>query len=354
MRCANLSHVRENWIARRPVVSLGAIDAITSHATQREMTTATTSVFTEPDDYVAALHAHGERELVVTEYRGFRARLTQILLSHMSLSAGDESCARIAWVRAPTRRVRLSLPTRGGALIRGGAPAGVDEIITHCGGERFHERSAGPSRWRTIGILETELAAHGRAMVGPTFQVPVGIGRWRPAASALKRLTSMHNAAIRLVAARPDVVAAVEAARGLEQDLIGALVACLEVRPEDLTLSANPRPAQIMARFEDYLQGSQSAAAAPNIPEICAALAVSERALETICKAHLGMGPRRYINLRRMQNARRALRGGDPDAARVRVVAGRFGFRHPGRFATVYRAQFGEAPSETLRRSIGP
>jgi AraC-like DNA-binding protein len=62
------------------------------------------------------------------------------------------------------------------------------------------------------------------------------------------------------------------------------------------------------------------------------------------------MGPKRYLLLRRLQLARRALREAAHDATTVTEVATRYGFWHFGRFAGEYRSLFGESPSATLHR----
>ena len=62
------------------------------------------------------------------------------------------------------------------------------------------------------------------------------------------------------------------------------------------------------------------------------------------------MSPKRYLLLRRMGLARRALSHANPDATSVTAIGTRYGFWELGRFAVEYQALFGEPPSATLRR----
>ena len=63
------------------------------------------------------------------------------------------------------------------------------------------------------------------------------------------------------------------------------------------------------------------------------------------------MSPTRYLWLRRMHLARRALRRADPAMTTVTEIASNCGFWELGRFSVAYRALFGESPSAALRRS---
>ena len=60
-----------------------------------------TSVFSEPEDFEAALRKEGYLGMVTTGRGQFRAQLTQVALHRLRLSAGEEQLSRIAFVAAP-------------------------------------------------------------------------------------------------------------------------------------------------------------------------------------------------------------------------------------------------------------
>jgi AraC-like DNA-binding protein len=66
------------------------------------------------------------------------------------------------------------------------------------------------------------------------------------------------------------------------------------------------------------------------------------------------MSAHRYLWLRRMKQARRALSLADPAGNTVTAIANDYGFWELGRFSVAYRKLFGEAPSATLRDSPEP
>lgn len=77
---------------------------------------------------------------------------------------------------------------------------------------------------------------------------------------------------------------------------------------------------------------------------------LSVRALQAGFQREVGMAPMTYLRLVRLRRARAALEAADPTETTVREVAMGLGLLHQGRFATHYRAAFGEKPSETLSR----
>jgi transcriptional regulator GlxA family with amidase domain len=76
---------------------------------------------------------------------------------------------------------------------------------------------------------------------------------------------------------------------------------------------------------------------------------VSVRTLYRTAARHLGGPPMAHLRRARLREVRRRLLTPAP-AETVTSAATECGFFHLGRFAALYRREFGESPSETLRR----
>jgi methylphosphotriester-DNA--protein-cysteine methyltransferase len=105
------------------------------------------------------------------------------------------------------------------------------------------------------------------------------------------------------------------------------------------------RHAAVIARMEALAAEPRRLALA----DICAPTGVCDRTLRAICQEYFGMGPMRYLWLKRMQQVRSALMQA-PRTAYVTTIALDHGFDEFGRFSVEYRRLFGESPSVTLRR----
>lgn len=167
--------------------------------------------------------------------------------------------------------------------------------------------------------------------------------------AAMARLQRLHAAAGQLAEEAPEIIADPEAACGLEQALIQAMVGCLGPGEVGEDRAARRQHELIMRRFRRVLE--ENPYESLYLPEIGTSVGVSDRTLRVCCQEHLGVGPKRYLLLRRMHLARRALRETAPSAATVTEIAGQFGFWNFGRFAGAYQSLFGEMPSTTLHRT---
>jgi AraC-like DNA-binding protein len=311
----------------------------------------TRSLFGEQDDYQAALQHDGGFDLVVTGQGEFRAELIRSELPRTLLVAGVERIARVAFITLPTRMVRIALPTRGGrSLSWNGIALQPDEMVMQGPNQSVHETTVAACRWRTIWLPVHDLRGYGRAMTGRNFDVSLGVYRWRPDRAALRHLNRLYDDATRMSKMQPGVFAAAEASRGLEQELIAVLIDCMQGDAATEETAASKRRADIMRRFEILMQSRPKSAW--SIAEICADLRVPPRTFRALCISHLGVGPHRYLLLRKLQSVRHVLRRGGSGESRIAGIAQQHGFVTLGRFAASYREQFGELPSETLRRHM--
>nr|WP_275403865.1 helix-turn-helix domain-containing protein [Pseudonocardia acidicola] len=80
---------------------------------------------------------------------------------------------------------------------------------------------------------------------------------------------------------------------------------------------------------------------------------LSVRRLQDMFRHRTGTSPMRYLETVRLRHAHDDLRRADPATETVSRIAVRNGFPHLGRFAAVYRANYGVPPSETLRAAPG-
>jgi AraC-like DNA-binding protein len=78
---------------------------------------------------------------------------------------------------------------------------------------------------------------------------------------------------------------------------------------------------------------------------------LSVRTLQEGFKRDVGRPPMTYLREVRLRGIRKDLQRATPNSTTVEAVAYRWGLVHMSRFAAAYRSLFGEAPSETLRRS---
>jgi AraC family transcriptional regulator, ethanolamine operon transcriptional activator len=86
-----------------------------------------------------------------------------------------------------------------------------------------------------------------------------------------------------------------------------------------------------------------------SIAQLCRVAGVSERSLRNAFHDVRGMSPKRFAVRTRLAQARRALSDANGTRGAVTTIATDYGFFELGRFASTYKAVFGETPSETLR-----
>lgn len=87
-----------------------------------------------------------------------------------------------------------------------------------------------------------------------------------------------------------------------------------------------------------------------SVEDLCRISGASKRTLRRGFQERFGTTPKAYLQAQRLIGARRQLRATDPSTS-ISDIANELGFWHLGQFAADYRRQFGELPSQTVRRA---
>jgi AraC-like DNA-binding protein len=307
--------------------------------------------FTDPDEYAAAIYPSSV-DLTVIERGNFKASQTRIDLHRLWVRRASESLPRTAGVEQVAGRAYIAFPAAAGSsIIYGGIRVHPGEIVRHNLGRTYYQMTSGPAHWAAMSLPVDDMAGLGAAIAGSDLTPPRDALTLHPPQSAMAKLLGLLATAGRLAGRAPEIIANPDSARGLEQAFIQALVACLSEGDDREDTAAQRRHETIMRRFRRVLEENPDEPL--YLPGICKAIGVSDRTLRRCCREHLGMGPKRYLLLRRMHLARRALRESSPIEGTVATTATQCGFWHFGRFAGAYQALFGETPSATLHRPPG-
>ena len=299
------------------------------------------SIFANVDAYEACLPF--QTTLVALQPGQFRTRLTWMELPHIRLMHARETLPRIAYVSLPPDQVYLTFPTnRHTPLIHNGISQRWGDVMLHSPGERFYQRTTGPSSWGAISIAPSTLQSYGRLLNGCDLTLPVGDQRWHLHLLDSKELLGLHRKAARVAETALDRLLHPEIIRALENDLIVALMNCLMNGNVGTAPTANRHQVAILMQLEDIL--SATPCRLLQVPEICRAIGASGRVLRACCAQVLGISVGHYIHLRRLRQIHQALLSAEGRAGAMTEVIRRYGFTDLRRFVMVYRRAFGEAP----------
>lgn len=303
--------------------------------------------FDDPFHYQSAIRA-GDWEIFPTVKGQFRAELTQVVMNELWMQRFSEELPRVHKGAINSGRKVITFPTERqpeiynrGRLLSFGEMCADDYEVQH-------SRTTGHFRFGAVSLRPEELVAACKAIAGCEFDAESGKRYVRPNPTLMEQFLNLHKMVADLARTKPERFEIREVVRALEQQLTQQLVRCLT---DGIISTRNRRILRhevIIARFEEFLEAN------PNTPlyltEVCAAIGTAERTLRNACEGHVGMGPIRYLTLRRMHLVRRALTRAAPSTTTVTRIATDHGFWELGRFAVAYRTLFGETPSATLSR----
>src|SRR5262249_15011650 len=117
----------------------------------------------------------------------------------------------------------------GPSLLTAGLEMQPTNLVRHSEGQSYYRRSSGIADYASMSLPVAVMASRG-APVGVHLTRPKDPLIHPPPASAMAQLQRLHAAAGDVAENAPEIIANPEAARGLEQALIEALIRCFAPR----------------------------------------------------------------------------------------------------------------------------
>jgi AraC-like DNA-binding protein len=306
--------------------------------------------FTDPVEYFTGIR---NLQIVgIVQRRGeFHAKSTLVDLHRLWMHRFDENLPRIMKVTPSGMRGVVIFATDADqpAMQVNGIEISQNQIGQIALDWEWYFRSSAPCKWGTMSLTPEDLSAMGEAITGHEMVPPTFARSIAPQAAALSRLRKVHEAASHLAETASDILAKPEVARAIEQALVEAMVFCLADGQSQDVRNVHRNRAKVMRRIEEVLIANPDEPF--YMPELAAQVGASYWTLRDCCLEYLGMSPKRYLWLRRMHLAQRALRSAAAETKTVTEIASDYGFWELGRFSVAYRSLFGESPSTTLRRA---
>jgi AraC-like DNA-binding protein len=305
--------------------------------------------FSDPYLCQSALQSVSQAELLPTARGSFEVELTQVAMSKLRMQRIQIGLPQVSSVTVESDRkaVAFLLEPSSPELRHSGIDVTQGDIFLY-EDDVAHVRSLPNSQIGTISLPADHFPTVCEAIIGrPLFEKPRHAAV-RPNPALLSRLRELHRMIGRIAHDTPEILELSEVRRAFEEKLGHTLVRCLADGTGVETTIGERRHSEIIARFRDFLAANSDGPL--HLTEICSALGVAERTLRASCEEHLGMGPIRFLTLRRMYLVHRELLKADPAKSTVTNIVTDQGFWELGRFSVAYRTLFGETPSTTLRR----
>ena len=312
---------------------------------------ATHAHYGDIDEQAAALTGWHQRYLQLSRGR-FDGTVQRLQLDGVGLFIEDlhQSVHQTGWVRPDVFAIGVPLALEGDAQFCG-RPANGDTLHVFSGRDGFEFRS--PQRHVMIGIeMDRPLFdAHIAQAAGEHAPADrAGLHQADPAVLGALRgfLSDLFQSAGPVADhGAPAHAPLRKQVRTQLLDLIALALAPREASAPERGARATAAQSALVVRATSYV--SSRLGDPPSVGEMCEALGVSRRTLQSAFQVSWGMGPLAWLTTLRLNAVRRRLKS----AASVTEAATEFGFWHFGHFSGDYQALFGECPSHTLRRHRG-
>lgn len=308
--------------------------------------------FGDPDEMAAAVRRADVEYVPLANPSPAEASLLRVQLEGGALlQLGRMGFAHITRARFHDGSWQVVVPVGDAPRSWNGQAVDRSCAMVYGPGTEFQGTGQGSGGWAALSVPAGRLEQAVASLAGMELRrFPESCRLARMDGPTQARLSSLLERVIRVAAEDPGALSGAEARRSLGESLLGIAVQAFGGLPErpaerERTMLSHSR---IVAIAEEFMR---SRLALPlYVADLCLATGVSERTLRSAFHNVYGIGPNRFLKLRRLIQVRRALQRASPDTL-VSEVATRHGFWDLGRFAGDYRNLFGESPSRTARRA---
>ncbi|MBR8176154.1 helix-turn-helix domain-containing protein [Burkholderia ambifaria] len=308
-------------------------------------------MFDDADRHAEALRGWDQRYDQIGS-GSYRSAVKHAVLDGVQLFQETANVRIIQRGRLPPGHTVFGMPLTGsGNFAFGDARMERGTIVMARGGAPFELHS--PDDMSLIGVVvdatlmqqiedAADVRLDERALRRGVVDVPV---------TARERASVQLATLLERVLSAPDTFDAARAQSELRGEVGNVLVDLLTYRmpgpPNRLTHACH---ADIVRRVHDYV--IEHPEAPVDILSLCTQLRVSRRTMQNSFQSVVQTGPLNYTRSLRLAQVRRLLLDTRQSDVPISEAAARWGFIHLGHFANAYKAQFGELPSTTARRTV--
>jgi AraC family ethanolamine operon transcriptional activator len=279
----------------------------------------------------------------------FRGQLTQLLMDQLQLARINWSPGVLQSGSAPAGTWVFGLPiSAGGSLHVRRRPARAGELLAATSRDDVGFTATGPTDMMVIVLPTPMIDRWIQARRGiDRFDVNLPSPRWQVSASEMTRRAGALSSLLQSLQTQPNGYLGPQGLSRVEACILDVVLDMIPSAEVIEPLHSRARVARAVLKLLNARLDNP-----PTIAELCQAVGAKERTLHLSCVEAFGRPPATLLAELRLNASHRALSRPGRETS-VTAVAAFFGFTHFGRFAEIYRRQFGELPSATLSKARG-
>ena len=277
----------------------------------------------------------------------FQGQITQLLLDQVQLARAAWSPGVLQRGSAPKGTWAFGLPlVAEGSLHVRRRPAAPGELIAATSRDDVGFAATGPTDLMIVALPTSSIDRWVQTRRGiDRFDLDLPSPRWQVPADEIARRARTLSSLLEALTTESDDLLTDQVLPRIESQIFDVI---LDMIPSAEIIEPLHNRASIARAVFAVL--NERIDDPPSITELCLAVGAKERTLHLSCVEAFGRPPAKLLAELRLNAARRALLHPRKQTS-VAAVAMLYGFTHFGRFADIYRRQFGELPSATFSKA---